>query len=233
MTLLLELTAVALLVPVAITPPGTLAWMHVQPPEAVAPAPVVAPTPVATPPVAVAEPVASSTTVVTPAPTPDTVPTTTVTTSTTDSAVPDRVVTTTTTTTSKVVPVVPAKVAVRDLLRYDPYLAPRYRSGRNMMIGGGVALGVGTATLLSTLSWMTVSHAEANDSSDADQRRRDAAERERWLPTARIVGVVAAAVAVTGVVLLATGGVRRRRAIEEARGRVYMQAGPGGMQVRF
>ncbi|MBC8073627.1 MAG: hypothetical protein IAG13_35220 [Deltaproteobacteria bacterium] len=152
--------------------------------------------------------------------------------------------TTTTTTATTTVPAHPAaaastptamspKVAVRNLLRYDPYLAPRYRSGRNMMIGGGVSLGIGTFTLLSSLAWLTLSREAVEDAADPDERRRLAAERNQWVPTARIVGLAAAGVVLTGVVLLVAGSVKRRRAIEEARGRVFMQAGPGGFQVRF
>ena len=255
MTLLAELTVAALLVPLAITPPGitTLAHMHVMAPEAAPPAaaPAAAPVaaPVASPPVAVeASPMApvaaapapaASPTVVAPAGSTVVVSTgapidswsTATTTTTTTTAV-----TTTTIATPPVAapaPTISPKAAVRTLLRYDPYLAPRYRSGRNMLIGGGVMLGVGTVTLLYTLAWANHTRQQLNHISIADERRRAADHRNQYLNTARVVGVVAAVVAVTGVVLLATGAVRKRRAIEEARGRVFMQAGPSGMQVRF
>lgn len=248
MPLIAQLTVSALLMPLAITPPSIAPLaLHAMapdasPPVAVAPAPapvVVAP---AAAPVVVA-PAAAPVVVAAPAPAPtnttvvvahdqptDPWATTTSTTTTT----------TTTTTTSTPAPAAAAtpaprvqtpKEAVRNLLRYDPYLAPRYRSGRNMMIGGGVMLGLGTFTLLSTLTW--AAYREDMHGATAEERRRAAHEHNRWVPTARVIGLSAAVVAVTGVVLLAAGGVKRRRAIEEARGRVYMQAGPGGMQVRF
>ncbi|HWB78267.1 MAG TPA: hypothetical protein VG755_25050 [Nannocystaceae bacterium] len=247
MPLIAQLTVSALLMPLAITPPSIAPLaLHAMapdasPPVAVAPAPapvVVAP---AAAPVVVA-PAAAPVVVAAPAPAPTnttvvvahdqpTDPWATTSTTTT---------TTTTTTTSTPAPAAAAtpeprvqtpKEAVRNLLRYDPYLAPRYRSGRNMMIGGGVMLGVGAFALLSTLSW--AAYRDENRGATAEERRRAAHEHNKWVPTARVIGLSAAVVAVTGVVLLAAGGVKRRRAIEEARGRVFIQAGPGGMQVRF
>jgi hypothetical protein len=246
MTLLAEITVTALLGPLAITPTSPLVWANAQPPEAMQPAAVA---PAAMAPVAVTPAPVASTTVV--APTGSTVvvsdgspsvnlgaplsgweTSTTTTTTTTTTATTTVPRTTVPATTGAAAPMSP-KAAVNTLLRYDPYLAPRYRSGRNMMIGGGVSLGVGTFTLLSTLGWLSLSAEAVDEASDPAERRRIAAERNKWLPTARIVGLVAAGVVVTGIVLLAAGGVKRRRAIEEARGRVYMQAGPGGLQVRF
>jgi hypothetical protein len=259
MSLFAQLTATALLVPLAFTPPA-VAFARVQAPEAAPPAaappaaaapPVAAAPPAAAPPAAVAPspmaPVAvapSSSTVV--APSGSTVvvsdgsPTTIVTPNGADVATTTTTTTTTTATTTTVsttappaAPVISPKAAVKNLLRYDPYLAPRYRSGRNMMIGGGVMLGVGTLTLLYTLAWASHSRERLNHISIADERRRAAEQRNQYINVARVVGVVAAATALTGIVLLAVGSVRKRRAIEEARGRVFMQAGPGGMQVRF
>jgi hypothetical protein len=130
-------------------------------------------------------------------------------------------------------PALSPRAAVRTLLRYDPYLAPRYRSGRNMIIGGAVMMGIGSLALLTTLSWARHSRERLNHISIDDEQRRAEDHRDQSINIARGIGIVAAAMAVSGVVLVATGAVRKRRAIEEARGRVYMQAGPGGMQVRF
>ncbi len=220
--------------PVVIAPTAAPAPVVVAPSAApatvvVAPTPVAAPSQVAPTEVVVAP---STTTVVTPsswnaiAAAPGTAVTVTTTTT-----------TTTTTSAPVVTPAAPAVVspqhAVRNLLRYDPYLAPRYRSGRNMLIGGAVATGIGAATLLTTLSWASFSRNEIRGAFDSAERRRVADERNRYVPVARVVGTVGAILVVTGFVLIATGAIKRRRAIEEARGRVFMQAGPGGMQVRF
>jgi hypothetical protein len=241
MTLLAQLTVATLWVPLAITPPGLapLAQLQVMAPES-APPPAAAPAAAAPPaavepsPMAPAAVAPTGTTVVVPEGTATTVvasaPIESVSTTTTTPTG-----TTTTTVTTSAPPPAPAvspKAAVKTLLRYDPYLAPRYRSGRNMMIGGGVMLGVGTFTLLTTLFWAAESREDVNEAS-GDERRRLARNRNNSLLTAQVVGAVGASVAVTGVVLLAVGAVRKRRAIEEARGRVFMQGGPGGIQVRF
>jgi hypothetical protein len=222
MTLLAELTVKALLLPLAIEPmPTAPVAVESTPPAVVAPAATT---------VVVSE--GAPTTVVAAAPSDPWATTTTTTTTTTAT-------TTTTTTTAApapapaaLAPALTPKAAVRNLLRYDPYLAPRYRSGRNMMIGGGVMLGVGTFSLLSTLSYMSLQR-EADHNANAYDRTQVSFDRHHWVPVVRVVAIASAVVALTGVALLATGAVRRRRAIEEARGRVFMQAGPGGMQVRF
>jgi hypothetical protein len=218
MTLLAELTVKALLLPLAIEPmPTAPVAVESAPPVVVAPAATTVvvsnPTPAAAP--APSDPWATTTTTTT---------TTTATTTTTTTVAPPAP--------AALAPALTPKAAVRNLLRYDPYLAPRYRSGRNMMIGGGVMLGIGTFSLLSTLSWMSYQR-DANHNASAYDRTQVSFDRHHWVPIARVVGIASAVVALTGIALLATGAVRRRRAIEEARGRVFMQAGPGGMQVRF
>lgn len=130
-------------------------------------------------------------------------------------------------------PVLSPQAAVQTLLRYDPYIAPKYRSGRNLVTGGALALSFGSLTALGTLFWSAQARTRVAQAPSEVDRQRLADRYQHQLPTARIVGAVAGGTAALGVVLLAIGILRRRRAIEEARGRVYMQSGPGGLQVRF
>ncbi|MBX7079836.1 MAG: hypothetical protein K1X88_11650 [Nannocystaceae bacterium] len=222
MSPLSKLTVVASIVPLCTAP---VVHAHAgEPAVVVAPAP--APTVVVAPATSsVATPqtwaeVAASTTVVT-------VQTTTATTTTTTAA-PTVVAAPVATPT-----VVPPREAVRTLLRYDPYLAPRYRSGRNMIIGGSISLGLGTVTLMSAAAWAGV--ARLSDVGTYDSTTRYGRDRRfgEEIRVARVVGTAGAIMAATGLILVIVGAVKRRRAIEEARGRVYMQAAPGGLQVRF
>lgn len=241
MPVLAQLTAASLLVPLAMTPPVVArVQLFDAAPEVivVAPTPVAtAPAPVVVAPAAVAPvAVAPTTTVVTTAPTTTTAVTTATTTTTT----------TTTVVPTVVVPALPAvvaapapapafspRVAVRDLLRYDPDIAPRYRSGRSMIIGGSFSLGIGGFALLSTLSWAMLSRAEVQQASSGSEHARLADERNRQIPAARIVGTTAGVLVLTGIILIAAGASRRRHAIADARGRVMLQMQGQGLQMRF
>ena len=102
-----------------------------------------------------------------------------------------------------------------------------------LAVANSERIGVGTFTLLTSLTWARMSRIEVDEASSAAVRRALLEERNQKILAAQVIAGVSAAVAITGIVLLATGSVKKRRAVEEARGRVYMQAAPGGMQVRF
>ncbi len=113
------------------------------------------------------------------------------------------------------------KRALKDILRTDPDIAPRYRAGKAMVVGGAVTLSIGGVMLLGALSGIGT-------------------ELQREGKTAMIVtGAVGGALAVSGAVLLGFGVPKRRRAIEDARSRVTVlpSAGPRGaslgVQLRF
>lgn len=87
----------------------------------------------------------------------------------------------------------------KDLLRNDPDLSARYKSGRGMIIGGSVALGVGgTLALAAASTW-------------------NSTENVGGRATLITVGSVGGALLVTGAVLVGLGVPKRKNATRDAR----------------
>ncbi|MFO0634202.1 MAG: hypothetical protein U0168_15250 [Nannocystaceae bacterium] len=89
--------------------------------------------------------------------------------------------------------------AMAQVLQSDPELAKQYRSGRSMIIGGSISLGVGGLLLLGALAFV----------GSAEDR-----------PLTISLAAVGGAAVVGGSVLLGVGVPRRRRAKETAAARV-------------
>lgn len=115
------------------------------------------------------------------------------------------------------------KLAVRELLRNDPDIAPRYRAGRGMIIGGSVALGVGAVMFLGFISAVAT---YPGDYDDLSRWRRNA-----WIG----VGTVSSALVVGGAVLLGLGIPMRQRASRDANAKVAWTPvlTPTGAGMRF
>lgn len=94
--------------------------------------------------------------------------------------------------------------AVKEEFAKDPELYQEYRSGRGMMIGGAVSMGVGGVLGL-------VGIAVAVNPAFSDGR-----------PVAISLGVIGLAGIVTGAVLLGVGVPKRKRALREAQSRVVV-----------
>jgi hypothetical protein len=106
---------------------------------------------------------------------------------------------------------------VRQVFAADPELGRQYKSGRSMIIGGSVALGIGGLSLLIAAAGI----AEARDN-DGDQ------EFDRNVAIG--FGVVGIAAVVAGAVLLGIGVPKRKHALATARSRVVFAPtfGPSG-----
>jgi hypothetical protein len=94
--------------------------------------------------------------------------------------------------------------AVREVFRQDPELYQQYRSGRSMMIGGAVSLGIGGA-----MGLVAIALADRDQFPDAR-------------PLAISLGAVGLAAVVAGAVLLGIGVPKRKRALREAQSRVVV-----------
>lgn len=94
--------------------------------------------------------------------------------------------------------------AVKEEFAKDPELYQEYRSGRGMMIGGAVSLGIG-----GTLGLVGI--AVATNSAFTEDRA-----------VAISLGVIGLAGIVTGAVLLGVGVPKRKRALREAQSRVVV-----------
>lgn len=114
-------------------------------------------------------------------------------------------------------PVVAPVDAERDVLRNDPEIAPRYRSGRGMIIGGAVALSVGVV-ILSTAALVAF---------------LEGFEEPARYEASTTLAITGGVTGVAGAALLGVGIVKRRHAIEDARRRVALGVGPGGLALRF
>lgn len=114
-------------------------------------------------------------------------------------------------------PVVSREDAARDVLRNDPEIGRRYRQGRGMIIGGAVALSFGVV-LLSTAALVAL--AEAFE----DPATYDVSTS--FALTGGLTGI-------GGAALLGVGIVKRRHAVEDARRRVALGVGSGGLALRF
>lgn len=114
-------------------------------------------------------------------------------------------------------PVVSREDAARDVLRNDPEVAPRYRHGRGMIIGGAVVLSLGVA-LLSTAALVAV--AEGFGGSETFE-------------VSTTFAITGSLHAIGGAALLGVGIVKRRHAVEDARRRVALGVGSGGLALRF
>ena len=90
------------------------------------------------------------------------------------------------------------KVAIRDLLRNDPELAPRYRSAKGMVIGGSVLLSVGAVVAFTGLGVIGLS-----TEADASSRLR----------TGGIVTMVFGGGMVAGGAVLLGLGLKKRKAV--------------------
>lgn len=99
---------------------------------------------------------------------------------------------------------VPKRVQVREILRNDPEIAPKYKAGKNMVVAGAVTMGVGGVLLISFVSWRTT-----------------VALIDQPVGTGEIVlASIAGGLIVTGAVLLGVGVPTRRKAIRAAESRV-------------
>jgi hypothetical protein len=124
-------------------------------------------------------------------------------------------------------PALPSHEEVRELLRHDPEIGPRYRQGRGMMIGGGVGIGVGVVTML--IGGLTAAFSDGwGDEDDIDPAQ---ARRDLNLGLGAVIG--GAVVIAAGATVLAFGAGRRRQAIDEATRRVQLGMGPRGLALRF
>jgi hypothetical protein len=94
--------------------------------------------------------------------------------------------------------------AVKEVFRQDPELYREYRSGRSMMIGGAVSLGIGAGMGLIAIAL-----------ADRDQF-------PEGRPVAITLGAIGLAGVVTGAVLLGFGVPKRKRALREAQSRVVV-----------
>ncbi len=112
---------------------------------------------------------------------------------------------------------------VKRLLQNDPVLSKQYRSGRSMVVGGSIALGVGGILLLGAAS------ANAANSRDSAGNRPSVDQRKTNRNLAIALASVGLASAVGGAVLLGLGIPKRRKAREAAVQRVVFAPtyGPG------
>jgi len=94
--------------------------------------------------------------------------------------------------------------AIREVFRKDPELYREYRSGRSMMIGGAVSLGIGAG-----MGLIAIALADRDQFPDAR-------------PLAISLGAIGLAGVVTGAVLLGFGVPKRKRALREAQSRVVV-----------
>jgi hypothetical protein len=106
--------------------------------------------------------------------------------------------------------------ALHDVFAADPQLHRQYKSGRGMIIGGSVALGIGALSLIIAASAI------------AELNRHDGARGfDRGIAIG--FGGVGIAGVVAGAVLLGVGVPKRKRALETARSRVVLAPTLGPM----
>ena len=113
---------------------------------------------------------------------------------------------------------------VKQVLQTDPVLAKQYKSGRGMVIGGSITLGIGGLLLL-----VAAGVSSQNDDSNGGLSR---AERRTNRDLAVALAVVGFAAAAGGATLLGIGIPKRRKAREAAVSRVVFAPtfgpSPGG-----
>lgn len=113
---------------------------------------------------------------------------------------------------------------VKQVLQTDPVLAKQYKSGRGMVIGGSITLGIGGLLLL-----VAAGVSSQNDDSSASLSR---AEKRTNRDLAVALAVVGLAAAAGGATLLGIGIPKRRKAREAAVSRVVFAPtfgpSPGG-----
>jgi hypothetical protein len=113
---------------------------------------------------------------------------------------------------------------LNEALQADPVLYRSYRSGRKLIVGGSVALGIGGLSLLGAASLVSILRTEKMDGEPLASQDR----RALWggLAFTSLLGV---GLVVTGAILVPKGVRRRKEALETARARLgwFPALGPG------